>query len=93
MSLSNILDASGKIKALYLGETLSSVPEGLAGKIQALEEFARLIADVVAIQLEDGSTYHYTGAPQGLVSTVVPIIVATELIKEPEDPSITEIPK
>jgi hypothetical protein len=93
MSVSNILDASGKIKAIYLRETLSSVPEGLAGKIEALEEFARLIAEVVAIQLEDSSTYQYTGVPQGLVATVVPMMVVTELAKEPEDPSITEISK
>lgn len=85
MSVASILDESGKIKALY------GVPEGLAAKIEALEEFARLIAEVVAIQLEDGSTYHYTGVPQGIQP--VPVQMVAVDAKEPEDPGAVDLAK
>lgn len=90
MSVANILDRNGKIKALYLPST-TPIPEGLSVKIEALEEFARLLAEVVAIQLEDGSTYQYTGAPQGIQP--VPILTMAEVAKEPEDPSVMETAK
>jgi hypothetical protein len=91
MSVSNILGPDGKIKALYLRESVSSIPEGLAEKIEALEEFARLLAEVVAIQLEDGSTYHYTGVPQGIQP--LPVSNLAEVVKEPDDPVAMETDK
>jgi hypothetical protein len=90
MSVSNILGPDGKIKALYLSPT-APVPEGLTAKIEALEEFARLLAEVVAIQLEDGSTYQYTGVPQGIQP--VPVLMMAEVAKEPEDPVVMETVK
>jgi hypothetical protein len=93
MSASALLGANGKISAAFLpsGLTSTNVPEGLAAKIEALEEFARLVAEVVAIQLEDGTTYQYTGVPQGIVP--VPVLTMAEVAKEPEDPSVEEASK
>ena len=94
MSASALLGANGKISAAFLPST--NVPEGLTAKIEALEEFARLIAEVVAIQLEDGSTYQYTGVPQGLQPIPVllaPFMSMASISKEPEDPSVVEVSK
>ena len=93
MSVSALLGANGRIAAAFLPfDTAStSVPEGLAAKIEALEEFARLVAEVVAIQLEDGTTYQYTGVPQGIVP--IPVLTMATVSKEPEDPSVVEVSK
>jgi hypothetical protein len=101
MSFANALGADNKLSLSLIPTSLltrlsaleqgGQLPEGLAQKIEALEEFARLIAEVVAIQLEDGSTYQYTGLPQNIQP--IPVLTMAEVVKEPEDPSVEEAEK